>query len=612
MTRPHAARLAQNGKVVIDPASTTSTASKVRAGRKARSTVRARWAARSSSSRMQPDLEATSAPMPMAAARYRRRRLQPHRERDAEPAAGRRASPRCASSARTRTSAAGSIATSINSFPLEVNNSTQRGDVAAAPVTQRFSRSELGNACEAGRAALLVKPTDALSSRPRASSYQSIHQGGPNTIDVPPGNDGALPALRRRGAVRGQFQSLHLRRRSTTSTASRSSPATADWTRHQLQTAGHLRGDAGLHRRLPRAAGRLPLLDGGRRPGRRHDLRRRLLPAGERGTARRLHRQRSVAMARRRLLQHLSRRPRTCTPTTTDSRRCSVPTTWPTIIAVSNIDQYALFGETSYEMPNHLKSTVGLTLLHVPQRLGDLASAAYRRTARAPRSTRNAQNSGVTPKVNLAYIPDDNTTVYGRSAKGFRPGGPNSPIPPPCTPRPTQFGPDSVWSYELGEKLRLAESRVSVNGAVYYEDWSNIQQQVAPPAAISSPTNAGKAKVYGAELEVAVIPGDRTDAHGKRRLHPRDELHHAARGRRRLRRPPARRSEGHRQYDRHLPLPAALSATHEPGRAGSPTATWTRFRTSLTAATHCPPTTWSTRGSASRPITGRRCSSSTT
>jgi iron complex outermembrane receptor protein len=90
-------------------------------------------------------------------------------------------------------------------------------------------------------------------------------------------------------------------------------------------------------------------------------------------------------------------------------------------------------------------------------------------------------------------------------SKGFRPGGPNSPIPPPCTPAPKQFGPDSVWSYELGEKLKMLDSRVSINGDVYYEDWSNIQQQVAPPCGFKFTANAGKAKVYGAELEAAVV-----------------------------------------------------------------------------------------------------------
>lgn len=116
-----------------------------------------------------------------------------------------------------------------------------------------------------------------------------------------------------------------------------------------------------------------------------------------------------------------------------------------------------------------------------------------------------AQNSGVTPKFNLAYVPSDDLTVYGTVSKGFRPGGPNSPIPLPCPPAPGQFGPDSVWSYELGEKAKMINSRVSIDGDVYYEDWSNIQQEVAPACGFKFTTNAGKAEVYGAELQVAVI-----------------------------------------------------------------------------------------------------------
>jgi len=73
---------------------------------------------------------------------------------------------------------------------------------------------------------------------------------------------------------------------------------------------------------------------------------------------------------------------------------------------------------------------------------------------------------------------------------------------------PTQFGPDSVWSYEVGEKKKLLDSRLSINGDVYYEDWSNIQQQVAPGCGYKFTTNAGKARVYGAELEVALVPAE--------------------------------------------------------------------------------------------------------
>ena len=75
----------------------------------------------------------------------------------------------------------------LDPFPLEVNNSTQRGNVAAAPVAQRFSNSNW-ETLRGGRASLLVQPRTRLSVS-AGMLYQSIHQGGPNTIDVPPANE---------------------------------------------------------------------------------------------------------------------------------------------------------------------------------------------------------------------------------------------------------------------------------------------------------------------------------------------------------------------------------------------------------------------------------------
>ena len=171
-----------------------------------------------------------------------------------------------------------------------------------------------------------------------------------------------------------------------------------------------------------------------------------------------------------------------------------------------DIDQYAAFGEVSYLLPDNFKASVGARYYDYHSNSVTSVSGVSANGTSNPLFGL-AQNSGVTPKFDLAYIPNDNTTLYGTVSKGFRPGGPNSPIPvPPCpNAAPSQFGPDSVWNYELGEKLRFLDSRISVNGDVYYEDWTNVQQQVAPGCGFKFTANAGKATVYGAELEVAVV-----------------------------------------------------------------------------------------------------------
>ena len=389
----------------------------------------------------------------------------------------------------------------LNPFPLEVNNSTQRGNVAAAPVAERFSDSNW-ETLRGGRATLLVKPTEALSVD-LGILYQSIHQGGPNTIDVPPGNEVHYQPFDVSEPFEDNFNLYTLNVKYDFNSFQVVS-ATSNWTRHQLQTQDiseamqdYIGGFLGPPANFP-----FSTAAGGLGAG----------SISEDDYSRQVSEELRVTSTGNDPWQWLLGGYYSSFHAT--SHVYSYYDGFTALFGTNNLadnhrllalDQYAVFGETSYELPNHLKPTIGFRYFMYHS---DSATSVSGVSANGTSATlfSNAQNSGVTPKFNLAYEPDENTTLYATIAKGFRPGGPNSPIPPPCTPAPEQFGPDSVWSYELGEKLRLADSRVSVNGDIYYEDWSNLQQQVAPPCGYKFTTNAGKAKVYGAELEVAVVP----------------------------------------------------------------------------------------------------------
>jgi outer membrane receptor protein involved in Fe transport len=174
-----------------------------------------------------------------------------------------------------------------------------------------------------------------------------------------------------------------------------------------------------------------------------------------------------------------------------------------------DIDQYALFGQATYDLPHHLQATAGARYYSYSSNSATSVSGVSA-SGTTDVLYGKARNSGVTPKATLAYVLGDRRTVYATISKGFRPGGPNSPIPvPPCSPAPQQFGPDSIWNYELGDKERLLDDRMALSGDVYYENWSDVQQQVAPGCGYKFTTNAGKARVYGAELELSwmVLPG---------------------------------------------------------------------------------------------------------
>jgi iron complex outermembrane receptor protein len=189
-----------------------------------------------------------------------------------------------------------------------------------------------------------------------------------------------------------------------------------------------------------------------------------------------------------------------------------------TVHRPSGIVQTAGFGEGSYDITDKLAATVGLRYFSYNATINTVESGFVTPT-HGPTPTAFSgvgSASGVNPKFNLSYQLNVDTLLYGTVAKGFRPGGGNAPVPTSgpvscgsdlaalgLSASPLQYNPDSLWSYEAGEKAKLFGSRVSVNSAVYYEDWSNVQQNVVLGCGYHFYTNAGRAGVYGAETEIS-------------------------------------------------------------------------------------------------------------
>ncbi|MDB6091808.1 MAG: TonB-dependent receptor [Gammaproteobacteria bacterium] len=389
----------------------------------------------------------------------------------------------------------------VSPFPLEVNGSKDRGNVAAAPVSQRFSNANWEK-LDGGRASLLVKPLDRLSIT-AGVLYQRITQGAPNTIDVPPGNEVHYQPFDVSEPFKDTFNLYDLTAKYDFDKFQVVS-ASSYWDRHQNQTQDiseamqdYIGGFLGPPANFP-----FSTAAGGLGAG----------SISEDDYTRQFSEELRVASTGDGPLQWLAGGYYSTFHAT--SHVYSFYDGFTALFGTNNladnhrlldVDQYAAFGEASYQLPGNFKATAGFRYFTYHSKSATSVSGV---SANGTSATLFglASNSGVTPKISVAYIPDDTTTVYATIAKGFRPGGPNSPIPPPCPTAPSQFGPDSVWSYELGEKKKLLDSRVSINGDVYYEDWSNIQQQVAPGCGFKFTANAGKARVYGAELEIAVTP----------------------------------------------------------------------------------------------------------
>ncbi|HVW67749.1 MAG TPA: TonB-dependent receptor [Steroidobacteraceae bacterium] len=192
----------------------------------------------------------------------------------------------------------------------------------------------------------------------------------------------------------------------------------------------------------------------------------------------------------------------------------------------TDIKEPALFGNVSYTFFDALKATAGLRWYSVKT-----TSAGYEEglvtgggpAVVSPQGT--SKESGVNPKLELDYHLDADKMLYGVASKGFRPGGLVPAVPagaagtttdcvaalhalnPNITLEQTRsFHSDSLWNYEGGFKTSWFDHRVTVDGAGFYIDWKNIQQEILLSCGFQYTANAGAATSKGGELEVRARP----------------------------------------------------------------------------------------------------------
>jgi outer membrane receptor protein involved in Fe transport len=162
--------------------------------------------------------------------------------------------------------------------------------------------------------------------------------------------------------------------------------------------------------------------------------------------------------------------------------------------------QLAEFGEVTYSINDQWKLTAG----------GRFASMSFDLNHYA----NGLENSGLgtfsgsyhenafTPKLGVSFQMDPKNLFYATYAKGFRPGGVNSPLPAgECGETPADYQSDTTQSFEIGSKNNF-DNRLRIAASLYYIKWNNIQQNVYDPG----PTG-GCGFQYTANLGTAVATG---------------------------------------------------------------------------------------------------------
>ncbi len=105
--------------------------------------------------------------------------------------------------------------------------------------------------------------------------------------------------------------------------------------------------------------------------------------------------------------------------------------------------------------------------------------------------------------VSPRYRIDNNNMVYARFANGYRPGGANAF--PPGLGEPATFQADTVTSYEAGYKSQWLDRSLTLDLALFWNQWNNIQIQTGV-AGFQGFVNGPSARTRGVELSTLWRP----------------------------------------------------------------------------------------------------------
>lgn len=181
-----------------------------------------------------------------------------------------------------------------------------------------------------------------------------------------------------------------------------------------------------------------------------------------------------------------------------------------------NSDSWAVFGEGTWTfLDDKLDFTVGLRYFEDDRKYTEVLDPFLLGLiqARYPDFTGSSEPKfdSTNPRFNIAWRATDDWMVYTNIAKGFRSGQVQPLISVAFgllsgVDVPLEIDPETMWSYELGTKATLADGKVNLELAVYYNDWKDQQvNAIVNPGqvpAVSGLINGGTAESTGVEFSI--------------------------------------------------------------------------------------------------------------
>lgn len=183
-----------------------------------------------------------------------------------------------------------------------------------------------------------------------------------------------------------------------------------------------------------------------------------------------------------------------------------------------DFDTWSVYADASYDITESIEITAGLRYLSEDRTSGASGIAPNTPLTGAPLLPFSNTNGQIVevgdtydafiPRFNLNYRPTQDLSLYATVGKGRR--SPvidvtGSLVAGVARANPTFIPAEIVWNYEGGFKSVLANNTLTVDGAVFYQEYSSFQTSAIVNGQIR-PLNGGSATMKGAELAISAQP----------------------------------------------------------------------------------------------------------
>jgi len=177
-------------------------------------------------------------------------------------------------------------------------------------------------------------------------------------------------------------------------------------------------------------------------------------------------------------------------------------------------ESYAVFGEFEWHFTDRLSAIAGVRYTHDDKDFAFSQSGVVSGIVDAGYPLEASDSwSDVSPRFGVKYQASDDVLLYATAAKGYKAGS-YTARPGDAFAAALSYDPEELWAYEGGVKSDLMDRRLRLNGAVFYYDYTDLQQQTnqVPPGGVGPAQftdNIGAATIWGVEADLTFLATER-------------------------------------------------------------------------------------------------------